>query len=82
MFYLVCQVGTYLFYLLHIVFILDRFSAVDSKGGVAPTVFVTVNLCNCSGHGKCLFGERAEGQVGASTFRIVACKCNLGYTGM
>ena len=64
------------------VFILDRFSAVDSKGGVAPTAIVTVNLCNCSGHGKCLFGEHSEGQVLASTFRIVACKCNVGYTGM
>ncbi|KAK2171661.1 hypothetical protein NP493_1037g00031 [Ridgeia piscesae] len=57
------------------------FSAVDSKGGVAPTAVVTVNLCNCSGHGKCLFGEHSEGQVLASTFRIVACKCNVGYTG-
>ena len=60
----------------------NRFSATDSKGGVAPTAVVTVNLCNCSGQGDCLFGELAEGQTFRSPFRIVACNCNLGYTGV
>jgi len=59
-----------------------RFSAKDSKGGVAPTAVITVNLCNCSGNGECLFGELAEGQTAGSAFRIVACKCKIGYTGM
>ena len=60
----------------------DRFSASDSKGAVAPTTLVKVNLCNCSENGQCLFGEHAEGQTFRSSFRIVACKCKTGYTGV
>ena len=60
----------------------DRFSATDSKDGVAPTTLVTVKLCNCSENGECLFGEPAEGQTFGSSFQIVACKCEIGYTGV
>ena len=59
-----------------------RFSANDSKGGMAPTAIITINLCNCSGNGDCLFGELADGQASGSNFRIVGCKCNTGYSGI
>ena len=48
---------------------------------MAPTAIITINLCDCSEHGDCLFGERAEGQTSGSNFRIVGCKCKIGYTG-
>ena len=63
-------------------FFIYRFSAIDSKGGMAPTAIITINLCDCSGHGDCLFGELADGQTSGSNFRIVGCKCNTGYSGI
>ena len=60
----------------------DSFSANDSKGGMAPTAIITINLCDCSGHGDCRFGELADGQTSGSNFRIVGCKCNTGYSGI
>ncbi|KAK2158430.1 hypothetical protein NP493_1797g00012 [Ridgeia piscesae] len=48
---------------------------------MAPTAIITINLCDCSGHGDCLFGELADGQTSGSNFRIVGCKCNTGYSG-
>ena len=59
-----------------------RFTAKDPKGGVAPAAIVTVNMCDCSGNGDCLFTELAADQKEASKFRVVACKCNVGYAGM
>ena len=57
-----------------------RFSASDGKEGVAATD-VTVNLCNCSGHGECLFDLLADGYELKQTFRIVQCKCSIGWEG-
>ena len=57
------------------------FGAVDDKGGVAPNAVVKVNLCHCSNHGTCLFGDLAEGQTRAGTFTIVACDCDIGFSG-
>ena len=57
-----------------------RFSASDGKGGVAAAD-VTVNLCNCSGHGECLFDLLADGYELKQTFRIVQCKCSIGWEG-
>ncbi|KAK2181215.1 hypothetical protein NP493_406g02023 [Ridgeia piscesae] len=38
-------------------------------------------MCDCSGNGDCLFTELAADQKEASKFRVVACKCNVGYAG-
>ena len=57
-----------------------RFSASDGKGGVAAAD-VTVNLCNCSGHGECLFDLLADGYELKQTFRIVQCNCSTGWEG-
>ncbi|KAI0235226.1 Mucin-like protein, partial [Lamellibrachia satsuma] len=57
------------------------FSASDGNGGVAAAV-VSVNLCNCSGHGECLFGLLADGYELKQTFRIVQCNCSTGWEGV
>ncbi|KAK2162836.1 hypothetical protein NP493_1501g01029 [Ridgeia piscesae] len=54
------------------------FSAADGKGGVAATD-IFVNLCNCSGHGECLFDLLADGYELKQTFRIVHCNCSTGW---
>ncbi|KAK2167799.1 hypothetical protein NP493_1260g00002 [Ridgeia piscesae] len=54
------------------------FSASDGKGGVAAAD-VAVNLCNCSGHGECLFDLLANGYELKQTFRIVQCNCSVGW---
>ena len=57
-----------------------RFSASDGKGGVAAAD-VSINLCNCSGHGECLFDLLADGYELKQTFRIVQCNCSTGWEG-
>ncbi|KAK2167442.1 hypothetical protein NP493_1275g00055 [Ridgeia piscesae] len=57
------------------------FSAVDEKGAIAPSADVTVNLCDCSGHGECLFSELREGEKPTARFRLVDCNCTVGWTG-
>jgi len=57
-----------------------RFSTSDGKGGVAAAD-VTVNLCNCSGHGECLFDLLAAGYEMKEPFRIVHCNCSTGWEG-
>ncbi|KAK2178081.1 hypothetical protein NP493_563g01009 [Ridgeia piscesae] len=56
------------------------FSASDGKGGVAAAD-VSINLCNCSGHGECLFDLLADGYELKQTFRIVQCNCFTGWEG-
>ncbi|KAK2173006.1 hypothetical protein NP493_911g00016 [Ridgeia piscesae] len=56
------------------------FSAADGKGGVAAAD-VVVNLCNCSGHGECLFDLLANGYELKQTFRIVQCNCSIEWEG-
>ncbi|KAK2160812.1 hypothetical protein NP493_1626g00009 [Ridgeia piscesae] len=56
------------------------FTASDGKGGVAAAE-VSVNLCNCSGHGECLFDLLADGYELKQTFRIVQCNCSTGWEG-
>ena len=58
-----------------------RFSAVDEKGAIAPSADVTVNLCDCSGHGECRFSELREGEKPTARFRLVDCNCSVGWTG-
>ena len=58
----------------------NRFLALDGKGGVAEAD-ISVNLCNCSGHGKCLFDLLADGFELKQTFRIVQCNCPTGWEG-
>ena len=60
--------------------IYNRFTAKDGNGGVAAAD-VTVNLCNCSGQGQCLFGLLADGYALKQTFRIVQCNCTIGWEG-
>ena len=57
-----------------------RFLASDGKGGVAAAD-VAVNLCNCSGHGECLFDLLADGYELKQTFRIVQCNCSIEWEG-
>ncbi|KAI0230808.1 hypothetical protein LSAT2_018833 [Lamellibrachia satsuma] len=57
------------------------FKAVDEKGAIAPSADITVNLCDCSGHGECMFGELREGEKATARFRLVACNCTVGWTG-
>ena len=59
---------------------LHRFKASDGKKGVAAAD-VIVNLCNCSGHGECLFDLLADGYELKQTFRIVQCNCSIGWEG-
>ncbi|KAK2175059.1 hypothetical protein NP493_751g01026 [Ridgeia piscesae] len=54
------------------------FKASDGKNGVAAAD-VIVNLCNCSGHGECLFDLLADGYELKQTFRIVQCNCSIGW---
>ncbi|KAI0237078.1 Mucin-like protein [Lamellibrachia satsuma] len=56
------------------------FKASDGKGGVAAAD-VSINLCNCSGHGECLFDLLADGYELKHTFRIVQCNCSIGWEG-
>ncbi|KAK2151947.1 hypothetical protein NP493_2549g00003, partial [Ridgeia piscesae] len=56
------------------------FTASDGKGGVAAAE-VSVNLCDCSGHGECLFDLLADGYELKQTFRIVQCNCSTGWEG-
>ncbi|KAI0231036.1 Mucin-like protein, partial [Lamellibrachia satsuma] len=56
------------------------FKASDGKEGVAAAD-VSINLCNCSGHGECLFDMLADGFERKQTFRIVQCNCSLGWEG-
>ncbi|KAK2171616.1 hypothetical protein NP493_1050g00004 [Ridgeia piscesae] len=56
------------------------FLASDGKGGVAAAD-VAVNLCNCSGHGECLFDLLADGYELKQTFRIVQCNCSIEWEG-
>ncbi|KAK2165542.1 hypothetical protein NP493_1362g01013 [Ridgeia piscesae] len=56
------------------------FSSSDGKGGVAAAE-VTVNLCNCSGHGECLFDLLADGYELKQPFRVVQCNCSTGWEG-
>ncbi|KAK2180866.1 hypothetical protein NP493_421g00002 [Ridgeia piscesae] len=56
------------------------FLASDGKGGVAAAD-VSVNLCNCSGHGECLFDLLADGYELKQIFRIVQCNCSIGWEG-
>ncbi|KAI0233186.1 Mucin-like protein [Lamellibrachia satsuma] len=56
------------------------FSASDGKGGVAAAG-VSINLCNCSDHGECLFDLLADGYELKQTFRIVQCNCSTGWEG-
>ena len=57
-----------------------RFSASDGNKGVAAAD-VTINLCNCSGHGECLFDLLADDYELRQTFRIVQCNCSTGWEG-
>ena len=59
---------------------IHRFKASDGKGGVAA-VDVSINLCNCSDHGECLFDLLADGYELKQTFRIVQCNCSIGWEG-
>ncbi|KAI0210407.1 Mucin-like protein [Lamellibrachia satsuma] len=56
------------------------FTASDGKGGIA-TANISINLCNCSGHGECLFDLLADGYELKQTFRIVQCNCSVGWEG-
>ncbi|KAI0238816.1 hypothetical protein LSAT2_010422 [Lamellibrachia satsuma] len=56
------------------------FSASDGKGGVA-SADVTVNLCNCTGHGECQFDQLADGYELKQSFRVVQCSCSKGWGG-
>ena len=53
----------------------------DEKGGYAPSLLVTVRMCNCSGHGTCNFAELQEGQSLTAPFQLVTCNCETGYEG-
>ena len=57
-----------------------RFSAKDGNNGVAAAD-VSINLCNCSDHGECLFDLLADGYELKQTFRIVQCNCSTGWEG-
>ena len=57
-----------------------RFKASDGKGGIAAAD-ISINLCNCSGHGECLFDLLADGYELKQTFRIVQCNCSIGWEG-
>jgi len=57
-----------------------RFSASDGKGGIAAAD-VTINMCNCSGQGTCVFDLLAHGYELKQTFRIVQCLCSTGWEG-
>ena len=58
-----------------------RFSAIDDKGAMAPSADVIVNMCDCSGHGECIFTEVREGEKASAMFRLVACDCAVGWAG-
>ena len=58
-----------------------RFNAQDSRGGVAPSLTLTINMCNCSGHGSCNFDTLADGQSDSASFRLFACTCEVGWDG-
>ena len=61
-------------------YVMLRFSASDGKGGIAAAD-VTINMCNCSGHGTCVFDLLADGYELKQTFRIVQCLCSTGWEG-
>ena len=58
-----------------------RFSASDGKEGVA-TAHVSINLCNCSTHGTCLFDLLDDRYQLKDKFRIVMCDCSIGWEGI
>ena len=58
-----------------------RFRAIDDKGAMARAADVIVNMCNCSGHGECVFTELREGEKASAMFRLVACNCTVGWSG-
>ena len=61
--------------------VLLRFNAKDSRGGVAPSLSITINMCYCSGHGECDFGTFIDGQLDTALFRLVTCQCETGWDG-
>ena len=61
--------------------IVYRFSASDGKEGVA-TAHVSINLCNCSTHGTCLFDLLDDRYQLKDKFRIVMCDCSIGWEGI
>ena len=59
-----------------------RFFAVDTTNASSPDLEVNTRLCDCSGHGVCIFNEPADQQpVGAVNFNIVTCNCSVGWEG-
>lgn len=57
------------------------FVAVDKHGSMSAEQNVIINMCGCSEHGTCLFDQLANGQYYSSIFRVVACQCDVGWTG-
>ena len=52
------------------VIMLYRFAATDAKGGVASSANIVINMCNCSGHGECVFSELREAEKTSAMFRL------------
>ncbi|KAI0231854.1 hypothetical protein LSAT2_017799 [Lamellibrachia satsuma] len=57
------------------------FVAVDKHGSMSAEDTVNIKMCGCSEHGKCLYDQLAYGQYRSSAFRLVACQCDIGWTG-
>jgi len=58
-----------------------RFSANDTRGAGAAPLTVVVQLCNCSGHGQCVWDQLQTNFSRSATFQIVACDCDEFYDG-
>ena len=58
-----------------------RFSGNDTRGGKAAPLTVTVQLCNCSQHGECVWDKLQEEFNSSDTFQIVVCDCDPLYEG-
>jgi len=76
--YIACEICKHTVHSLLVHFL--RFSATDDNSGVAAAD-VSVNLCDCSGHGECRFDRFVDGFKLKDTFRIVECNCSIGWEG-
>ena len=42
---------------------------------------ITVQLCNCSEHGECVWDQVQDGFNGSDVFHVVSCDCEPLYDG-
>ncbi|CAD5122659.1 DgyrCDS11069 [Dimorphilus gyrociliatus] len=57
------------------------FVAVDSEGLASSELVIDIQLCNCSGNGKCDWDEPREAYNDTDSFLIVECICDREYEG-